>query len=74
MAITLAASVTSGVYRIGDFEMAQEGGEYFKAQYFYDALNSLERENGVIYACFDTYGNLVDKELLDKIELEYGIN
>ena len=53
--------------------MAQEGGEYLKTKYFYDALNALDQEDGVIYACFDTYGNPVDKELFDKIELEYGI-
>ncbi len=74
MAITLAASVNNGVYRVKDYEMAQEGGEYLKTEYFYAALNALDQEDGVIYACFDTYGNSFDKELLDKIELEYGIN
>ena len=73
MAITLAASVTYGVYRVKDYEMAQEGGEYMKTDYFYEALSSLS-EGDIIYACFDTYGNSIDKELLDKIELEYGIN
>ena len=73
MAITLAASVNNGVYRVEDYEMAQEGGEYLKTKYFYDALNALDQEDGVIYACFDAYGNPVDKELFDKIELEYGI-
>ena len=73
MSITLAASVNSGVYRIEDFEMAQEGGEYLKTKYFYDALNSLDQEDGVIYACFDVYGSKEDKELFDKIEIEYEI-
>ena len=73
MAITLAASVNNGVYRVGNFEMSQESGKYYRTKYFYDALNSLDQENGVIYACFDSYGNTVDKELFDKIGLEYGI-
>ena len=73
MAVTLAASVNSGVYRIEDFEMAQEGGEYLKTKYFYDALSSLGQEDGVIYACFDVYGSKEDKDLFDKIEFEYGI-
>ena len=72
MAITLAASVNNGVFRVGDYDMAQAGGEYLKTEYFYDALFGLKREDGVIYACFDTYGNSVDKVLFDKINVEYG--
>jgi hypothetical protein len=73
MAITLAASVNNGVYRVEDYEMAQEGGEYWKTKYFYSVLHDLDKEDGVIYACFDTFGNPSDKELFDKIELEFGI-
>lgn len=73
MSITLAASVNNGVYKVSDYEMKSEGGEYWKTEYFYDALNSLKREDGVIYACFDVYGSKEDKELFDKIEEEYGI-
>ncbi len=69
--MTIAASVNDGVYRIGN-EMP-EGGEYLKTSYFYDALDSLRQEDGVIYACFDVYGSKEDKELFDKIEFEYGI-
>ena len=73
MSITLAASVNNGIYRIEDFEMAQEGGEYLKTKYFYDALSSLDQADGVIYACFDFYGDPVHKDLFNKIEFEYGI-
>ena len=49
------------------------GGEYQKTEHFYDAPNSLTRDQGVIYAFFDTFGSKEDKELFDKIEDEYGI-
>ena len=73
MAITLAASVNAGVYRITDHEMIKQSNTYYKTKYFYSVLHDLDKEDGVIYACFDTYGNPVDKELFDKIEQEYGI-
>ena len=69
---TLAASVTAGVYRISNFELAQQFGKYLKTEYFYEALNSLSHGD-IIYACFDVYGSKEDKELFDKIEFEYGI-
>ena len=70
MTITLAASVNVGVYKVTD---KAAGGKYWKTEYFYESLSSLKKEDGVIYACFDTYGAKEDKELFDKIEEEYGI-
>lgn len=36
-------------------KLVKEGGEYIKTKYFYDAFNTLDQEDGIIYACLDTY-------------------
>ena len=73
MSITLAASVNDGVYIMDDYTMVKQNGYHLKTEYFYESLNDLTIDDGIIYASFDCYGTPRDKELLELIEKEYGI-
>ena len=69
MSITLAASTQAGVYKIGNYD----AGELLRTTYFYDALHDLREQDCVIYACFDVYGSELDRDIFDKINVEYGV-
>lgn len=63
-----AASVTNGVYQI-DWVDVPPSADLMKPTYFKDSLSTLD-DNEVIYTHID--GDSID--VLELIELEYGIN